>query len=270
MTGLGTAGLDAGRVQVRAGGKVLVDGVDLHVQPGVLTALVGPNGAGKSTLLRVLAGIERPDAGDVHFRGDDLFALRRRARARLAALVEQDAVTDLPLTVRATVALGRLPHESLLGGAESDDSGVDSPDDLDDSDEDSPDTSTPSAVPTATSGPDDGDDDDDRVDGTHAPRPTPAGTPAPRTDNSGPGSITSGSGGNSGSGDSGSGRDHPEDDDHTSAPTAGPTGATPSGSDGRNDSDDREYSDDSDDDSGHHSGSDHDDDDSSGHGSDHD
>jgi iron complex transport system ATP-binding protein len=61
----------------------------------------------------------------VRFRGDDLFGIRRRARARLAALVEQDAVTDLPLTVRSTVALGRLPHESLLGGADDDASVVD-------------------------------------------------------------------------------------------------------------------------------------------------
>jgi iron complex transport system ATP-binding protein len=117
-------GLAAGRVQVRAGGSVLVDGVDLQVQPGSLTALVGPNGAGKSTLLRVLAGIDRPDAGEVRFRGDDLFAIRRRARAKLASLVEQDAVTDLPLTVRSTVALGRLPHESMLGGADAEDSGI--------------------------------------------------------------------------------------------------------------------------------------------------
>ena len=122
-TGSRTA-LDAARVQVRAGGKVIVDGVDLRVQPGSLTALVGPNGAGKSTLLRVLAGIDRPDAGEVRFRGEDLFGIRRRARARLAALVEQDAVTDLPLTVRSTVALGRLPHEALLGGADAEDAGV--------------------------------------------------------------------------------------------------------------------------------------------------
>ena len=60
----------------------------------------------------------------MRFRGDDLFKMRRRARARLAALVEQDAVTGLPLTVRATVGLGGLPHESLLGGPEGDDSGI--------------------------------------------------------------------------------------------------------------------------------------------------
>jgi iron complex transport system ATP-binding protein len=117
-------GLEAGRVDVRAGGRLLVDGVDLRVQPGALTALVGPNGAGKSTLLRVLSGIDRPDTGDVRFRGEDLFGMRRRARARLAALVEQDAGTDLPLSVRATVALGRLPHESLLGGGGNDDAAL--------------------------------------------------------------------------------------------------------------------------------------------------
>jgi iron complex transport system ATP-binding protein len=109
-------GLDASRVDVRAGGRLIVDGVDCSVRPGSLTALVGPNGAGKSTLLRVLAGIEPPDAGVVTFRDTDLFGIRRRARARLATLVEQDAATDLPLSVRATVALGRLPHESLWGG----------------------------------------------------------------------------------------------------------------------------------------------------------
>src|SRR3712207_7305078 len=50
------------------------------------------------------------------FRSDDAFALRRRERARLAALVEQDATTELDLTVADTVALGRLPHEGLWGG----------------------------------------------------------------------------------------------------------------------------------------------------------
>ena len=40
-------------------------GVDLTVQPGVLTGLLGPNGAGKTTLMRVLLGIIDPDAGAV-------------------------------------------------------------------------------------------------------------------------------------------------------------------------------------------------------------
>ncbi|PJJ71711.1 iron complex transport system ATP-binding protein [Diaminobutyricimonas aerilata] len=107
--------LEAARIIVRADGHLLVDGVDVVAPAGAVTGLIGPNGAGKSTLLRALAAIERPDAGAVRFGDDDLLALRRRDRARLAALVEQDASTDLPLTVRDTVALGRLPHQSVFG-----------------------------------------------------------------------------------------------------------------------------------------------------------
>ena len=106
-------GLDASRVTISVGGSVLVDGVDCSVPRGSLTALVGPNGAGKSTLLRSLAAIVRPDSGSVHFEDENLLALSRRDRARTAAIVEQDASTEVALTVRAVVELGRLPHQSL-------------------------------------------------------------------------------------------------------------------------------------------------------------
>jgi iron complex transport system ATP-binding protein len=108
--------LSADRVRVTAGGRVIVDGIDCTAAPGTLTAVIGPNGAGKSTLLRTLAAVSRPDEGAVHFGEQDAFALPRRRRARLAAFVEQDATTELDLTVRDTVALGRLPHEGLWGG----------------------------------------------------------------------------------------------------------------------------------------------------------
>ena len=52
--------------------------------------------------------------------GEDLLALRRRERARRVALVEQEASTELPLTVRAVVGLGRTPHEAAFGGHDPD------------------------------------------------------------------------------------------------------------------------------------------------------
>jgi len=55
----------ADRVSVRYGSRTIFSDVSLAVQPGSLTALVGPNGSGKSSLLRVLAGVQRPDAGTV-------------------------------------------------------------------------------------------------------------------------------------------------------------------------------------------------------------
>jgi iron complex transport system ATP-binding protein len=50
----------------------------------------------------------------------DLLALPRRERARRVAFVEQEATTELPLTVRAVVGLGRAPYESVLGGRDPD------------------------------------------------------------------------------------------------------------------------------------------------------
>ena len=51
--------------QVFPGGVVAVEALDLDVAPGEFLAILGPSGSGKSTLLRIIAGLDRPTAGDV-------------------------------------------------------------------------------------------------------------------------------------------------------------------------------------------------------------
>jgi len=118
--GLEGAGLEVANVTVRIGSAALVEGVGFTAPAGAVTALLGPNGAGKSTLLRAVAGVERPASGTVTFQGHDLLALPRRERARRVALVEQEASTELPLTVRTVVGLGRTPFETAFGGRDPD------------------------------------------------------------------------------------------------------------------------------------------------------
>ncbi len=111
--------LDIRGLRVAAGRRradpVLLADVSLVAPAGAVTALVGPNGSGKSTLLRALVGTGTVLGGEALFDGDDLLTLPRRERARRVALVEQDAMTELPLTGRDVAALGRTPHSAALG-----------------------------------------------------------------------------------------------------------------------------------------------------------
>ena len=56
-------------------GAVALDRVDLDVAPGSFTVLCGPPRSGKSVLFRLLAGLERPDAGRILFDGQDITAV---------------------------------------------------------------------------------------------------------------------------------------------------------------------------------------------------
>lgn len=70
----------------RFGQKIAVSGVDLDVPAGSFFGLVGPNGAGKTTLLSMATGLLRPDAGQVHVLGTDLWADPVAGKRRLGIL----------------------------------------------------------------------------------------------------------------------------------------------------------------------------------------
>jgi len=78
--------------------------VSLDVQQGSLTALLGPSGSGKSTLLRVIAGLERPDAGRVTISGEDATGLAPRKRG--VGFVFQHYAAFKHMTVRDNIAFG--------------------------------------------------------------------------------------------------------------------------------------------------------------------
>ncbi len=114
--------LQARGVELRLGKRTVLRRVDARFGRG-WTAIVGPNGAGKSSLLRVLAGLLQPQAGDVRLDGRALHGhaadhpLQGLERGRRIAWLAQSGEVTGELTLRETVALGRLPHLGLLGVA---------------------------------------------------------------------------------------------------------------------------------------------------------
>ena len=79
---LNCSGLNKGYRQGELNVRVLA-GVELAIRPGEQVAVMGASGTGKSTLLHLLGGLDRPDAGQVHIQGEDIWGLSETRRGQL-------------------------------------------------------------------------------------------------------------------------------------------------------------------------------------------
>jgi inositol transport system ATP-binding protein len=91
-------------------GVTVLNGISLAVHPGEVHAVVGENGAGKSTLMKILAGLERPDAGEIWLRGRAVhFRGPHDALRAGIAMIHQELLPFLNLTVAENIFIGQEP-----------------------------------------------------------------------------------------------------------------------------------------------------------------
>jgi iron complex transport system ATP-binding protein len=111
-----TGRLSAHDLAVRLGGRVILDGLSLVLEPGRVTCVVGPNGAGKSTLLACLTGLRRPDGGEARIDAAPVLGLAPRIRARRIGFLPQTPEIAWAIEAEVLVGLGRTPYAAGFGG----------------------------------------------------------------------------------------------------------------------------------------------------------
>lgn len=98
------------------GGRVVLDGINLDINQGEVTAIMGGSGCGKSTLLRHLIGVLRPDSGHIWVRGRDITRFSEveleTYRKRFGMLFQGGALLN-SLTVKDNIALPLREHTRL-------------------------------------------------------------------------------------------------------------------------------------------------------------
>jgi len=100
-------------VTKRFRGLLAVDNVSLEIATGEIFAVIGPNGAGKTTLFNIIAGVYRPDAGEIVFAGAPIDGMRTDQVCRTGIGRTFQIVRPFPgLSVEDNVIVGALLHRT--------------------------------------------------------------------------------------------------------------------------------------------------------------
>ncbi|MGY3765691.1 iron ABC transporter ATP-binding protein [Vagococcus vulneris] len=98
------------KVSKKYGESLVVDGVEVDIKTGHLTAFIGPNGAGKSTLLSMMSRLIEKDSGGIYVEGSEVKTWNQTELAKKLSILKQANSVQLKVTVRELVSFGRFPH----------------------------------------------------------------------------------------------------------------------------------------------------------------
>jgi branched-chain amino acid transport system ATP-binding protein len=100
--------LEGNQLYKSFGGLMATNGVDFHLEGGEILGLIGPNGSGKTTLFNLIAGVFKPDKGQIKFEGRDITGTGCATICQLGIARTFQITRPFPLlTVLENVQLGR-------------------------------------------------------------------------------------------------------------------------------------------------------------------
>jgi ABC-2 type transport system ATP-binding protein len=114
----GKLAVDVRGLRKSYGDQTVLDGVDLAVETGTVTALLGPNGAGKTTTVGILSTLLSPDAGTVRVAGHDVVTEPQAVRGAIGVTGQVSAVDELLTGVENLRLMAALHHLGRREGRE--------------------------------------------------------------------------------------------------------------------------------------------------------
>lgn len=100
--------------------KHVLQGLELHIEPGDFITVIGGNGAGKSTMLNVISGVYSVDSGSIVLDGEDITNLPEYKRAKYLGRVFQDPMmgtaSNMSITENLAMAYRRVKRRGLSWG----------------------------------------------------------------------------------------------------------------------------------------------------------
>lgn len=108
-------GLFCDKLSVGYGKKIVLQDVELTVEPGKILTLIGPNGSGKSTALKSITGQLRLLGGKVVLDGKDMLTMSGNQKAKRMSMVMTERPGAELMSCREVVATGRYPYVGALG-----------------------------------------------------------------------------------------------------------------------------------------------------------
>lgn len=113
--------IEAKNIRVAYEETIIIPKMNLKIPQGKISIIIGANGCGKSTLLKSIGRIIKPKAGEILLDGSNIRKMAPKDLARRMAILPQNPISPMGITVQELVSYGRFPYQKPMAGLQKKD-----------------------------------------------------------------------------------------------------------------------------------------------------